>query len=36
VIGVNTAIIPAAQGICFAIPGNMASSSRRASCATGT
>src|SRR4051794_25253123 len=24
VIGVNTAIIPAAQGICFAIPGNMA------------
>jgi S1-C subfamily serine protease len=24
VVGVNTAIIPAAQGICFAIPGNMA------------
>src|SRR5213079_1887381 len=24
VIGVNTAIIPAAQGICFAIPGNTA------------
>jgi S1-C subfamily serine protease len=24
VIGVNTAIIPAAQGICFAIPGNLA------------
>jgi S1-C subfamily serine protease len=24
VIGVNTAIIPTAQGICFAIPGNMA------------